>query len=54
MTPFAATRLRLALLTLAFVCTIALTGVIVTKPHGFLDGAVPLTGVLQQAKPPRQ
>jgi hypothetical protein len=33
-------RLRLILLSLAFVCALALTGVIVQKPHGGLAGAV--------------
>ena len=38
-------RLRLALLTLAFVCAFALTGVIVSKPHGDLAGGVSTGGV---------
>ena len=33
-------RLRLALLTLAFVGALALTGVVVQKPHGGLAGGV--------------
>ena len=38
-------RLRLALLTLAFIGAFALTGVIATKPHGGLAGGVS-TGVV--------
>jgi hypothetical protein len=53
MTTSPSTRLRLSLVTLAFVCAVALTGVIVTKPHGVFGGAVPLTGVLQQGGVPR-
>jgi hypothetical protein len=40
-----AARLCLVLVTLAFVCAVALTVVIVTKPHGGLTGGVS-TGVV--------
>jgi hypothetical protein len=42
-------RLRLALLTLAFVCALALTGVIQSGPHGGIAGAVP--GSIMQGWP---
>jgi hypothetical protein len=39
-------RLRLALVTLAFVCAVALSGIIVQKPHGGLASGVS-TGFIQ-------
>ena len=65
-----ASRLRLALVAVAVVGALALSGVIAQKPRGglggtvlysvmqgwpvkYLDGAVPLTGVIQQSGIPR-
>jgi hypothetical protein len=43
-----ASRLRLALVTVNFVCALALSGIIVQKPHGGLGGAVPLYSIIKQ------